>query len=81
MVVTAINWVAWFPFFLFDTDWMGHEVYHGNPGKKAYIDEVHAGATGMTVNAVVLGLMSLAVEPLGRFVGGAKRLWASVNII
>ncbi|CAJ2653708.1 unnamed protein product [Trifolium pratense] len=24
MVVTAINRVAWFPFFLFDTDWMGN---------------------------------------------------------
>ncbi|GAU46554.1 hypothetical protein TSUD_241450 [Trifolium subterraneum] len=79
MVVMAINWAAWFPFFLFDTDWMGHEVYRGNPGEKA--NGVQAGAVRLTVNAVVIGLMSLAVELLGRLVGGAKRLWAGVNII
>jgi solute carrier family 45 protein 1/2/4 len=33
------------------------------------------------INAIVLGFMSLTVEPLGRFVGGAKRLWGVVNII
>ncbi|CAK8532700.1 unnamed protein product [Lathyrus sativus] len=81
MLVTAINWVAWFPFFLFDTDWMGHEVYGGDPGDNAYNRGVRAGAMGLMINAVVLALMSLAVEPLGRFVGGAKRLWGIVNII
>ncbi|GAU26834.1 hypothetical protein TSUD_289390 [Trifolium subterraneum] len=81
MLVTAINWIAWFPFFLFDTDWMGHEVYGGNPGDAVYNKGVQAGALGLMINAVVLGFMSLAVEPLGRFFGGAKRLWGAVNII
>nr|ADL29729.1 sugar transporter [Galega orientalis] len=81
MCVTAINWVAWFPFFLFDTDWMGREVYGGKTGESAYNKGVRAGALGLMINAFVLGLMSLAVEPLGRFVGGAKRLWGIVNII
>lgn len=81
MLVTAINWVAWFPFFLFDTDWMGHEVYGGDPGDDAYSRGVRAGAMALMINAVVLAIMSLAVEPLGRFVGGAKRLWGIVNII
>ena len=32
-------------------------------------------------NCVVLALMSLTVEPLGRFVGGVKWLWGIVNVI
>ncbi|KAJ6351183.1 hypothetical protein OIU78_007169 [Salix suchowensis] len=27
----ALTWLSWFPFFLFDADWMGKEVYHGDP--------------------------------------------------
>lgn len=81
MLVTAINWVAWFPFFLFDTDWMGREVYGGDTGEKAYETGVHVGALGLMLQAVVLGLMSLATEPLGRMIGGVKRLWGVVNFI
>ncbi|CAL5199509.1 unnamed protein product [Lathyrus oleraceus] len=81
MLVTAINWIAWFPFFLFNTDWMGREVYGGDVGEKLYDAGVRAGALGLMINAVVLAVMSLAVEPLSRLVGGAKRLWGIVNII
>ncbi|TKY46149.1 Sucrose transport protein SUC2 [Spatholobus suberectus] len=81
MLVTAVNWVAWFPYVLFDTDWMGREVYGGNVGEKAYDSGVRAGALGLLLNSVVLALMSLVVEPLGRFVGGVKWLWGIVNII
>ena len=81
MVVTAINWVAWFPYMLFDTDWMGREVYGGKVGEKAYDSGVHKGALGLMLNSVVLALMSLTVEPLGRFVGGVKWLWGIVNVI
>ncbi|KAG6390317.1 hypothetical protein SASPL_148049 [Salvia splendens] len=45
MLVTAFNWVAWFPFLLFDTDWMGKEVYGGTVGVGTPYDQgVHAGA-------------------------------------
>ncbi|XP_027363847.1 sucrose transport protein SUC8-like [Abrus precatorius] len=81
MLVTAINWVAWFPYVLFDTDWMGREVYGGNVGDKAYDSGVRAGALGLLLNSVVLAFMSLGVEPLGRFVGGVKWLWGIVNVI
>lgn len=81
MLVTAINWVAWFPFFLFDTDWMGREVYGGETGEKSYNDGVRAGALGLMLNAFVLAIVSLVVEPMGRLVGGAKRLWGIVNFI
>lgn len=81
MIVTAINWIGWFPFFLFDTDWMGREVYGGDAGEKAYDKGVRVGALGLMLQAVVLGFMSLAVEPLGKMIGGVKRLWGIVNFI
>jgi len=28
-LVTALNWIAWFPFLMFNTDWVGLEVYGG----------------------------------------------------
>ncbi|XP_074282525.1 sucrose transport protein SUC1-like isoform X2 [Silene latifolia] len=33
-LVTALNWIAWFPFLLFDTDWVGKEIYGGDPTSK-----------------------------------------------
>ncbi|CAF1927737.1 hypothetical protein HID58_065663 [Brassica napus] len=88
LIVTALNWIAWFPFLLFDTDWMGREVYGGNSdatasvaSKKLYNDGVRAGALGLMLNAIVLGFMSLGVEWVGRKMGGAKRLWGAVNFI
>ncbi|MED6160231.1 transcription factor [Stylosanthes scabra] len=81
LAVTAINWSAWFSYFLFITDWMGKEVYGGKVGDEAYSNGVEKGSLGLLINAVVLGAMSLAVEPLGRAVGGAKNLWGFVNFI
>ncbi|KAL1357864.1 hypothetical protein HN51_009718 [Arachis hypogaea] len=81
MAVTAINWSAWFSYFLYNTDWMGKEVYGGKVGDQAYKDGVQKGALGLLINSVVLGVMSLGVEPIGRAVGGAKNLWGIVNLI
>ncbi|RVW37149.1 Sucrose transport protein SUC5 [Vitis vinifera] len=33
LLVTCLNWIGWFPFLLFDTDWMGREVYGGTVGE------------------------------------------------
>lgn len=55
LLVTCLNWVAWFPFLLFDTDWMGKEVYGGTVGEgKAYDMGLHAGALGLMINSVGL---------------------------
>ncbi|VVA94975.1 unnamed protein product [Arabis nemorensis] len=86
LIVTALNWIAWFPFLLFDTDWMGREVYGGKSEgderlKKLYNQGVHSGALGLMFNAIVLGFMSLGIEWIGKKVGGAKRLWGMVNFI
>ncbi|KAK7270386.1 hypothetical protein RIF29_23480 [Crotalaria pallida] len=85
LLVTCLNWIAWFPFLLFDTDWMGKEVYGGTVGdgkaSAAYDRGVRAGALGLMLNSVVLGVTSLGVEFLARAVGGVKRLWGIVNFL
>jgi solute carrier family 45 protein 1/2/4 len=62
LLVTCLNWIAWFPFLLFDTDWMGREVYGGTAGKgpqgEIYARGVRAGSLGLMLNAVVLGITS-----------------------
>ncbi|KDP34602.1 hypothetical protein JCGZ_11979 [Jatropha curcas] len=86
LLVTCLNWIAWFPFLLFDTDWMGREVFGGDSNGNAeelklYDRGVRAGALGLMLNSVVLGFTSLGVEFLARGVGGVKRLWGIVNFI
>lgn len=49
--------VVMVPFFLFDTDWMGREVYHGDPKGdankvQAYDEGVREGAFGLLLNSV-----------------------------
>lgn len=81
LLVTCLNWIGWFPFFLFDTDWMGREVYGGKVGDNLYDKGVHAGALGLMLNSIVLGVASVGVEHSARWVGGVKRLWGGVNFI
>ncbi|OEL15414.1 Sucrose transport protein SUT4 [Dichanthelium oligosanthes] len=83
LLVMALTWLSWFPFFLFDTDWMGREVYHGDPNgdlseRKAYDNGVREGAFGLLLNSVVLGIGSFLVDPLCRMVG-ARLVWAISN--
>ncbi|KAI4375182.1 hypothetical protein MLD38_013086 [Melastoma candidum] len=88
LLVTCLNWVAWFPFLLFDTDWMGKEVYGGNVGAgdgeaKLYDMGVRAGALGLMLNSIVLGVSSLAIQfqYAGTSVRGVKKLWGAVNFL
>lgn len=81
LLVTCLNWIAWFPFLLFDTDWMGREVYGGKVGDRLYGHGVRAGALGLLLNSVVLGLASLGVQFSARGLGGVKRLWGLVNFL
>nr|XP_029116067.1 sucrose transport protein SUT4 isoform X3 [Elaeis guineensis] len=85
LLVMALTWVSWFPFFLFDTDWMGREVYHGNPNgdpseSLAYQNGVREGAFGLLLNSVVLGVSSLVIDPMCRRMG-ARLVWAMSNFI
>ncbi|CAN0923706.1 Sucrose transport protein SUC3 [Linum grandiflorum] len=85
LVVMALTWLSWFPFFLFDTDWMGREVYHGDPKGDAnvinlYDQGVREGAFGLLLNSVVLGISSFLIEPMCQKFG-ARLVWAISNFI
>ncbi|KAG6426293.1 hypothetical protein SASPL_110515 [Salvia splendens] len=85
LVVMALTWLSWFPFFLFDTDWMGREVFHGDPKGEpnevqAYNQGVREGAFGLLLNSVVLGICSFFIDPLCQWLG-ARLVWAGSNII
>ncbi|KAK6938034.1 hypothetical protein RJ641_031542, partial [Dillenia turbinata] len=80
LFVTALTWIGWFPFLLFDTDWMGREVYGGDPGEgQKYHAGVRMGALGLMLNSVVLGITSLLMEKLCRKLG-AGFVWGISNI-
>lgn len=85
LIVMALTWLSWFPFFLFDTDWMGREVYHGDPKGndhevKFYDQGVREGAFGLLLNSVVLGVSSFLIEPMCRWIG-SRLVWAISNFI
>ncbi|KAK9758197.1 hypothetical protein RND81_01G214500 [Saponaria officinalis] len=85
-LVTAFNWIAWFPFIMFNTDWVGLEIYGGKPQGTAeelrlYDMGVRSGALGLMLTAATLGLMSLCIDPMSRLLGGARRTWGVVNFV
>ncbi|KAJ6898885.1 sucrose transport protein SUC3-like isoform X1 [Populus alba x Populus x berolinensis] len=85
LLVMALTWLSWFPFFLFDTDWMGREVYHGDPKGtsnevKLYDQGVREGAFGLLLNSVVLGISSFLIEPMCQKLG-SRLVWAMSNFI
>lgn len=85
LIVSALSWLSWFPFFLFDTDWMGREVYHGDPKGslsevQAYDHGVREGAFGLLLNSVVLGISSFLIEPMCQRMG-SRLVWALSNFI
>ncbi|CAL1414996.1 unnamed protein product [Linum trigynum] len=85
LLVTCLNWIAWFPWVLYDTDWMGTEVYGGSSqGKpdrvRLYDRGVRAGSLGLMINSIVLLFVSLAIDPLARKLG-VKLLWGIVNFV
>lgn len=81
LLVTALTWIGWFPFLLFDTDWMGREIYGGDPsdGTNNYSQGVRMGSLGLMLNSVVLGITSVFMEKLCRR-WGAGFTWGLSNI-
>ncbi|KAL4574191.1 hypothetical protein LXL04_021017 [Taraxacum kok-saghyz] len=85
LIVMALTWLSWFPFFLFDTDWMGREVYHGDPKGdaakvQAYDQGVREGAFGLLLNSVVLGITSFLIEPMCKLMG-SRLVWGLSNFV
>ncbi|GMP79195.1 hypothetical protein CsSME_00034839 [Camellia sinensis var. sinensis] len=86
LLVTSLNWTGWFPFLLYDTDWMGKEVYGGRVGgtsveKELYHEGVSAGALGLVWYVLTLAITSLAMEPLVQVLGGIKQMWGLGNFL
>ncbi|CAH9078291.1 unnamed protein product [Cuscuta europaea] len=80
LLVTMLTWIAWFPFTLFDTDWVGREIYGGEPNGANYSNGVRMGSLGLMLNSVVLGLTSVFMEKLcGKW--GAGFAWGVSNIV
>jgi solute carrier family 45 protein 1/2/4 len=84
LIVTSLTWIGWFPFILFDTDWMGREIYRGSPeivaDTQKYHDGVRMGSFGLMLNSVLLGVTSVVMEKLCRK-WGAGLVWGVSNII
>ncbi|XP_047325753.1 sucrose transport protein SUC4 [Impatiens glandulifera] len=81
LLVTALNWIGWFPFLMFDTDWMGREIYRGEPNEgKNYDFGVRMGAFGLMLNSLFLGITSVFMEKLCRKLG-AGVVWGISSII
>lgn len=79
--VTALTWVGWFPFLLFDTDWMGREVYGGDPDEGLiYHRGVSTGALGLMLQSIILGITLVLMEKLCKKLGSGI-LWGISNII
>lgn len=84
--ITALNWIGFFPFLLYDTDWMGKEVYGGIPTGDAtqislYSEGVRAGALGLMLYVLTMGCFSLIMETMARVLGDVRRLWSLGNTI
>lgn len=81
LLVTGLNWIGWFPFLLFDTDWMGREIYGGKPNEGInYSDGVRMGALGLMLNSIMLGITSVLMEKLCRK-WGSSFVWGISNFI
>ncbi|XP_031276663.1 sucrose transport protein SUC4 isoform X3 [Pistacia vera] len=81
LFVTALTWIGWFPFLLFDTDWVGREVYGGKPNEgQNYNSGVRMGALGLMLNSVVLGITSVFMEKICRK-WGAGFVWGLSDIL
>ncbi|MQL93148.1 hypothetical protein Taro_025788, partial [Colocasia esculenta] len=81
LTVTSLTWIGWFPFLLFDTDWMGREIYKGMPNQGLnYHSGVRMGSFGLMLNSIILGLTSIVIEKLCRK-WGAGLVWGVSNII
>jgi solute carrier family 45 protein 1/2/4 len=84
-IVTGLTWLSWFPFILFDTDWMGREMYHGRPDGSPtevanYQEGVRQGAFGLLLNSIVLGVSSFLIEPMCRKLT-AKVVWVMSSFL
>ncbi|KAG2651812.1 sucrose transport protein SUT5-like [Panicum virgatum] len=85
LAVTAVTWLSWFPFFQYNTDWMGREIYHGEPqglgGKAdAFNAGVREGAVGLLFCSIALGVTSFLIPKLCRKLT-SRVVWSISNLM
>ncbi|KAL6634097.1 hypothetical protein ACP70R_026768 [Stipagrostis hirtigluma subsp. patula] len=85
LIVTAVTWLSWFPFTQYNTDWMGREIYHGEPqgaGGKADVFNagVREGAVGLLFCSIALGATSFLIPKLCRKLT-SRVVWAISNLL
>ena len=77
--------LSWFPFFQYNTDWMGREIYHGEPqglgGKAdAFNAGVREGAVGLLFCSIALGVTSFLIPKLCRKLT-SRVVWSISNLM
>ncbi|XP_042985269.1 sucrose transport protein SUC3-like isoform X3 [Carya illinoinensis] len=74
LIVMALTWLSWFPFFLFDTDWMGREVYHGDP--KGDLSDAQRYNQGVREGTAIISLVSIREysEGVQHVIGGSAAI-------
>jgi hypothetical protein len=77
--------LSWFPFFQYNTDWMGREIYHGEPqglGSKAdaFNAGVREGAVGLLFCSIALGVTSFLIPKLCRKLT-SRVVWSISNLM
>ncbi|KAH7656308.1 Sucrose/H+ symporter plant protein, partial [Dioscorea alata] len=85
LIVTFLTWLSWFPFFLYNNDWMSREIHHGDPEgtkaqRNAYENGIRDGSFGLLLNSIVLGISSFLLEPMCRKLT-TRVVWAISNFI
>ncbi|GAA0147867.1 hypothetical protein Leryth_027320 [Lithospermum erythrorhizon] len=81
LAVTCMNWLAWFPWLLYNTDWMGKEVFGGDVGEPTYALGVQTGSLGLMLNSVILMFISIAIVFVSGGGNGVKIMWAVSNFL
>ena len=77
--------LSWFPFIQYNTDWMGREIFHGEPqgaGGKAdlYDAGVREGAVGLLFCSIALGVTSFLIPKLCRKLT-SRVVWSISNLM
>ncbi|KAL1814028.1 hypothetical protein DCAR_0626434 [Daucus carota subsp. sativus] len=81
LLLTSLTMIGWYPFFFYNTDWMGREIYGGNPNEgENYSNGVRMGAFGLLLNSVVVGVTSVFTGKLCQK-WGSGFVWGISNIL
>ncbi|KAL0485650.1 hypothetical protein AKO1_011902, partial [Acrasis kona] len=83
-LVQFFAWFGWFAFLLYGTDWVGENIYHGNPsGTRSEIDKFNEGVRWGSFGLAGFATVSLFVSPIVPYLTrafGVKTIYAIGNV-